>query len=145
MGLRIRGFVANFFGCDYCVQNFLEAYGNCQFDRCSLSPKDGRGHALWLSQVHNAATVRIAKEDSREPYTGTVWPPAYLCSSCWPRGTTPSAAKSLADWNTTEVYEYLKRTYASAEWGPTNEPIHQALSGFWISVLTFGLVTTASV
>ncbi|CAE7219791.1 QSOX1 [Symbiodinium sp. CCMP2592] len=45
---RIRGFVANFFGCQQCREHFLEAFDSCKFDRCRLKADDTAGAALWL-------------------------------------------------------------------------------------------------
>ena len=57
--LRVRGFVANFFGCEECSEHFLRTFDACSLGRCSLRERDGEGAALWLWQAHNGVTRHI--------------------------------------------------------------------------------------
>mmetsp|Transcript_59593 Transcript_59593/g.192899 ORF Transcript_59593/g.192899 Transcript_59593/m.192899 type:complete len:254 (+) Transcript_59593:900-1661(+) len=109
---RIRGFVSHFFGCKECVQHWLHMYDSCQLGRCDLAPEDGRGAALWLWQVHNNVTLRVAAEQQRpipEP-----WPSRSLCPGCW---TGAADVQGLAasvqglPWDASVVFDYLVRSY----------------------------------
>lgn len=104
---RIRGFVVHFFGCADCASHFLSMYDGCQFGRCLLSPEDRRGGALWLWQVHNNVTLRVASEQGYpQPER---WPPWELCTDCW-RGEGQTSSLYDAE----EVYAYMVRAYTPA-------------------------------
>jgi len=111
---RIRGFVANFFGCDKCVAHFLETYdacdagkcvgtgANCSFGRCSLQADDGQGIALWLWKVHDGVSASIAAEPDRDAPV----PAGMKCPHCWVDG--------VLDENAT--FSELKRRYWHQDW-----------------------------
>jgi len=97
---RIRGFVENFFGCEECSKHFVATYDSCQFGRCALEATDGQGSALWLWQVHNNVTARVAGERGRAvPHP---WPNLAFCEKCWVQ--VPGAPER---WNPTAVFDYL--------------------------------------
>lgn len=104
---RIRGFVANFFGCADCQKHFLSIYDGCTFGRCQLACQDGRGAALWLWQVHNNVTIRVADEQGMP--TPSQWPPKSMCPTCWARdGNRGDADNSMM------VFRYLVQAYTPA-------------------------------
>lgn len=111
---RIRGFVAYFFGCADCVGHFVRAFDGCDWGRCTLEPWDGVGAALWLWQVHNAVTERVAAEQGRPP--PPPWPRRELCGPCW--GPGPEGARS---WEPAAVYGYLIASYWQGQGPPKAE------------------------
>eukprot|EP00929_Paragymnodinium_shiwhaense_P102869 TRINITY_DN6609_c0_g1_i1.p1 TRINITY_DN6609_c0_g1~~TRINITY_DN6609_c0_g1_i1.p1 ORF type:complete len:546 (+),score=76.24 TRINITY_DN6609_c0_g1_i1:76-1713(+) len=107
---RIRGFVANFFECDDCRKHFTETYDSCALGRCQLAAEDHKGEALWLWQVHNEVTARVAEERGRQTRK---WPTQAQCGSCW-------EAKDGKAWNADAVFDTLVQSYsqpaASSSW-----------------------------
>ena len=118
----IRGFVAHFFACADCRDNFLAMYDNCDYGRCdfaggdeaqlaSLDPAQLHGAraprpaheqrqlVLWLWRAHNDVNVRLAKENALE--TGAwEWPSLALCVAC----IAPT-------WEEDRVFDYLASAY----------------------------------
>lgn len=99
---RVRGFVAHFFGCSECVTNFIEFFDSCGLGRCDLADGDGPGAVLWLWQVHNQVTARLARE--RGESSPKPWPSIGECTDCW---LEPDQSK----WSPTRVYAHLRWTY----------------------------------
>jgi len=128
----IRNFVANFFRCDVCKNNFVQMYDNCGHDHCtrlksgiplerssSLSTMnmkeykmDQPGVAIWLWDVHNAVNVRLMKEKAerdrrnvtKEEMLAAKFPSPKLCPSCW-------LDVELNDFDSQEVYRFLRNHY----------------------------------
>jgi len=102
----IRNFVARFFGCAECVENFLRTYDSCRFGRCDLEKADGPSFAVWLWQVHNEVTLRTAAK--KGVLNAMPWPSQEDCGACW---TSDSNS-----WDTAAVYEHLRSTFWDPEW-----------------------------
>lgn len=66
----IREYLAHFFGCIECRNHFLAQYDECSFRRCdrltddapTATAEDWKQLALWLWEVHNDVSVRVAHE-----------------------------------------------------------------------------------
>ena len=116
----LRNYIANFFGCEVCQQNFLTAYDACSFDRCTRlhsysddpDPDEWKQLSLWLWETHNAVNVRLLHERAqREGRTVPVtlqdeinvkWPSTQDCYACWRKDGT---------WDEHFVYLYLRISY----------------------------------
>lgn len=118
----LRDYIAHFFGCQVCQENFLKAYDACSFDRCNRLkaihdddendsyPTDWEQLPLWLWETHNAVNVRLLNEKAdREGKTVTAqdeedvrWPSRQECPGCWRNDGT---------WDEDIVYKYLRITY----------------------------------
>eukprot|EP00747_Dinoflagellata_sp_TGD_P108625 gnl/TRDRNA2_/TRDRNA2_170471_c2_seq1.p1 gnl/TRDRNA2_/TRDRNA2_170471_c2~~gnl/TRDRNA2_/TRDRNA2_170471_c2_seq1.p1 ORF type:complete len:586 (+),score=65.55 gnl/TRDRNA2_/TRDRNA2_170471_c2_seq1:93-1760(+) len=109
--LRIRGFVAHFFGCAECASHFIETFDSCRLGRCALSKDDVQGAALWLWQVHSAVTRRVAL--AAQHRSAGPWPPESECASCWHREDS-----GALHWDNGAVYNHLKLRYWRPEWVP---------------------------
>lgn len=98
----VRLFVHRFFGCEECANHFMQTFDSCVYGRCNLDRRDGRGHALWLWQVHNSVTARVSG--------GAQWPPdkgeGAICEECWIGASGDPVA----------VYEFLQHHYWRFEW-----------------------------
>lgn len=123
---RIHGFVSFFLGCEFCVQHFSETFDSCSFGRCALAPGDGAGTSLWLWQVHNAVSIRVAGERAVE--VPQRWPPREECPLCW---------KPDGGFDPKAVFEHLKTTYWLQSWPESSSPTY--LSG-WNKVLAIFMV-----
>lgn len=135
--IRIRGFVKTFFGCEACVEHFLGMFDSCKFGRCELSPRDGPGTALWLWQVHNNVSARIAGEQGRpvpEP-----WPKKAFCEDCW----VQDPSNPGTHWDPNAVFRYLSLAYLPQEEsrGPGSKGPFQGLASL---NLPAGLITPAT-
>mmetsp|Transcript_120873 Transcript_120873/g.235339 ORF Transcript_120873/g.235339 Transcript_120873/m.235339 type:complete len:530 (+) Transcript_120873:79-1668(+) len=106
----IRNFVANFFGCSDCVANFLQTFDSCGHNRCNLDHGDGVGMALWLWEVHNGVSQRVAQE-RQVPEGGKPWPSNEDCRVC-----RLSSSGKITSWDRQAVYSYLQATYWRPEW-----------------------------
>ena len=114
----IREYIALFFGCDVCKNNFLSKYDDCvSFGRCDRMPVDARIDEvededwkelpLWLWEFHNHIAARIvqvkAKRDGgRDDEVIGIWPNAETCFSCY---------NIDGSWNMEELYAFLETTY----------------------------------
>ena len=114
----IREYIALFFGCDVCKNNFLSKYDDCvSFGRCDRMPvdaridevedEDWREFPLWLWEFHNHVSARIvqvkAKRDGgRDDEVIGIWPNAETCFSCY---------SIDGQWNMEELYAFLETTY----------------------------------
>ena len=114
----IREYIALFFGCDVCKNNFLSKYDDCvSFGRCDRMPvdaridevedEDWREFPLWLWEFHNHISARIvqvkAKRDGgRDDEVIGIWPNAETCFSCY---------SIDGSWNMEELYTFLETTY----------------------------------
>lgn len=105
--VRILGFVKTFFGCSDCQKHFVSTYNGCQFGRCQLTCVDGRGAALWLSQVHNNVTLRVAGE--RKLPIPELWPLKGMCPECWAHGGEEGDSE-----DEDKVFHYLTQAYTPA-------------------------------
>lgn len=117
---RVRGFVANFFGCTSCREHFLRAFDSCAFERCRLRADDQEGAARWLWQVHNDVTIRVAAESGSA--LPTEWPSSSACRLCW-------TARD-GRFNNAAVGEHLRSEYWSPEWGSPEEEDAGGASAF---------------
>eukprot|EP00933_Yihiella_yeosuensis_P052268 TRINITY_DN50293_c0_g1_i1.p1 TRINITY_DN50293_c0_g1~~TRINITY_DN50293_c0_g1_i1.p1 ORF type:complete len:574 (-),score=88.47 TRINITY_DN50293_c0_g1_i1:148-1869(-) len=116
---RIRGFVANFFGCAYCRDHFLQTFDSCAHDRCKLKPDDRNGVAIWLWQVHNDVTLRVASEASKP--TPEIWPPKFVCRACFIHAESEHDHNDTKDhehgsFDPAAVSEFLRQEFWSLEW-----------------------------
>jgi Erv1 / Alr family len=112
----LRNYIANFFGCEVCRMNFLQAYDTCAFDRCNRLHNEVGDLAAWkqfplyLFEVHNAVNVRLMKEqaerDNRQPThqdeIKAQWPYRLDCPKCW---------NSDGSWDEEIIYKYLFDQY----------------------------------
>lgn len=114
----LRNFIANFFGCEECVDNFLSMYDSCELRNCEvLDDKNGpslKEHwikfPIWLWLAHNQVNVRLRKEElERKSQTlspadaiAARWPPRQLCEDCWDVHN---------GYDENAVYTFLKDTY----------------------------------
>lgn len=103
---RIRGFVSKFFGCESCVKHFLETYDACMASNC-VDRSDATSASLWLWEVHNNVTMRVAVERGLE--IPDPWPSKSMCPQCRPAKGGYEAQAVL--WNTAEVSRYLFENY----------------------------------
>ncbi|OLP98205.1 Sulfhydryl oxidase 1 [Symbiodinium microadriaticum] len=114
---RIRGFVANFFGCQQCREHFLEAFDACKFDRCRLKADDTAGAALWLWKMHNDVTLRVAAENGRA--MPTLWPAVEDCRAC---RIQPVRGNNVSlRFDEVAVLAHLRSEYWSSEWQQEHE------------------------
>ncbi|CAE7353559.1 QSOX2 [Symbiodinium natans] len=109
---RIRGFVANFFGCQQCREHFLEAFDSCKFDRCHLKADDAAGAALWLWKMHNDVTLRVAAESGRP--MPNLWPAVEDCKTC--RLQAARLSNVTTRFDEAAVLAHLRSEYWSSEW-----------------------------
>eukprot|EP00562_Extubocellulus_spinifer_P027371 CAMPEP_0178649068 /NCGR_PEP_ID=MMETSP0698-20121128/20817_1 /TAXON_ID=265572 /ORGANISM="Extubocellulus spinifer, Strain CCMP396" /LENGTH=1131 /DNA_ID=CAMNT_0020290479 /DNA_START=37 /DNA_END=3432 /DNA_ORIENTATION=+ len=114
----IREYIALFFGCDVCKNNFLSKYDDCiSFGRCDRMPvdavidevknEDWEEFPLWLWEFHNHISARIvqvkAKRDGgRDDEVIGIWPGTETCFSCY---------NIDGSWNMEELYAFLEKTY----------------------------------
>jgi len=132
--VRIRGFVANFFGCNDCVNNFLEAWDNCTYGVCLIKRNDDQGAVMWLWRMHNDVTKRVAIENKEPAESQNPWPAIEDCADCWRYTHTVPWV-----WDSTAVYAYLERNYWQPEWKGGQEAsgvIDYALAGCALVVLS---------
>lgn len=114
----IREYIALFFGCDVCKNNFLSKYDDCvSFGRCDRMPVDARIDEvededwkelpLWLWEFHNHIAARIVqvkarRDGGRDDEVIGIWPNAETCFSCY---------NIDGSWNMEELYAFLETTY----------------------------------
>lgn len=114
----IREYIALFFGCDVCKNNFLSKYDDCvSFGRCDRMPVDARIDEvededwkelpLWLWEFHNHIAARIVqvkarRDGGRDDEVIGIWPNAETCFSCY---------NIDGSWNMEELYVFLETTY----------------------------------
>jgi hypothetical protein len=93
----LRNFVANFFGCEVCRKNFVEAFDDCRFDRCTRLLSESYKVAewmqlpVWLWEMHNAVNVRLLQEKgqrekfrpSHQQEIDKQYPLREECLKCW--------------------------------------------------------------
>jgi thiol-disulfide isomerase/thioredoxin len=114
----LRNYVAHFFGCQVCQENFLAAFDSCAFDRCNRlkpdtddpDPKDWEQLSLWLWETHNAVNVRLLHERadregriiSPQEEEAVQWPSRKECPSCWRNDGT---------WDEDDMFKFLRIVY----------------------------------
>jgi len=109
---RIRGFVANFFGCRECASSFVQTFDSCSLGRCKLDRLDGEGAAIWLWQVHNGVTRRVkTAEGDAAGSTLQAWPPRAECGNCW-------VGPGEEQWDSRAVYGHLTASFWQPDWFP---------------------------
>ena len=127
----LRNYISNFFGCEVCRMNFLQAYDNCALDRCNrLQATVGDLSAwkqlpLWLFETHNAVNVRLMKEQAeRDGHETTFqdemnaqWPSRLECPKCW---------KQDGSWDEEIAYLYVFDQYWPDD-GRTSQSTRRAL------------------
>jgi len=99
---RIRGFVAHFFGCKECAHNFLETYDSCALGRCNSTSVGRLDASVWLWQVHNGVTLRVAAEQGRPK--PELWPSSSECPRC-------NLVAGAGNWDNQSILEYLETAY----------------------------------
>ena len=128
---NLRNYIANFFGCEICRMNFLNAYDSCAHDRCNrLHDNIGDLAAwkqlpLWLFETHNSVNVRLVKEqaerDNRVPThqdeINAQWPSRLECPKCW---------RADGSWDEEIVYLFLLDQYWPDD-GTTSQKTRRAL------------------
>jgi len=119
--LVIREYMAQFFGCETCRNNFISKFDDCSFNRCSrlqggdpdqLTTEEWREFPLWIWEFHNDVSVRVAgvkaqmTKNSQKKKDALVkqWPAMEDCFLCF---------KQDGEWDMEEVYEYLEKEYWS--------------------------------
>ena len=132
----IRDYMEHFFGCDECRKHFIEKYDSCAFRRCDrltddeddADADDWKQLALWMWEVHNDVSVRVANTkidrlqkklsskhlagaqsikilQSQEDEIRAIWPRLDDCVLCF---------DDSGKWNENSVFEFLERTYWDA-------------------------------
>jgi hypothetical protein len=118
---RLRDFIENFFGCNVCRMNFVNAYDQCSLDRCHRlkEPDDPTAEQtqeewmelpIWLFETHNAVNLRLMKERAAREQTtwnhddeiNSQWPSQADCPRCW---------REDGAWDEHYVYKYLRAEY----------------------------------
>jgi Erv1 / Alr family len=128
----IRDFVQYFLHCTECVQNFLQMYDNCEYQRCNRLTKttklsgdikaelEWRALSLWLYEAHNGVNVRLLKEKALREKQSTItiqelldvqYPAVEDCPVCW---SVPDR-KGKRSWNETAVFSFLKMEYGTRD------------------------------
>lgn len=115
--LTIRNFIENFFGCEVCRLNFVQAYDSCSHDRChrlkpeSTSLEDWAQLPVWLWESHNSVNVRLLREKyerddmgvpTHEDEINKMWPLRKDCPRCWDIN---------GGFNDVTIYKYLRTEY----------------------------------
>jgi len=135
----IRGYIHNFFGCKVCRDHFIAKFDDCSYRRCirladasddDIDADDWKELALWLWEVHNDVSVRVASEkatnvaehgrsimlppiltrgknaikasDAEASAIQHLWPSLDKCLLCF---------KSDGSWNEEAVFAYIEKTY----------------------------------
>jgi len=116
--VTIRNFVDNFFGCEVCRLNFLNAFDACAHDRCNRLHRDSYGlddwiqFPIWLFETHNSVNVRLLREEFEREHLGVPtssqenekrWPSRRECPACWEN--VDGAFSDMV------VYKYLRLEY----------------------------------
>lgn len=79
---RIQGFVRHFFSCADCVNHFL----TIPPDLPRIDASEGERLVVWLWQIHNGVTHRVARESTNEEtkkLPPVDWPSFKDCPKCW--------------------------------------------------------------
>ena len=111
----LRGFIANFFGCEVCRTNFLASFDDCAFERCNRLTEDDLDYEhwiqlpLWLHDLHNGVNVRLAREAAERERSdlshvdelSSQWPSQQDCPKCWHEDG------SRDEW----IYKFLRVEY----------------------------------
>ena len=129
----IREYIYYFFGCKECRDNFISEYDQCSFRRCDRLSDDAKAAnsddwkqvALWIWEVHNSVSVRVANEKvtrsakklqmspfrtnsvpviKKNDEIQSLWPTLETCLSCFDMD---------GKWNEASVFAFLERTYWS--------------------------------
>uniref|UniRef100_A0A7S4NFG6 Sulfhydryl oxidase n=1 Tax=Odontella aurita TaxID=265563 RepID=A0A7S4NFG6_9STRA len=115
----VREYMAQFFGCETCRNNFMSKFDDCSFNRCSrleggdpdeLTIEDWREFPLWIWEFHNDVSVRVAsvknkmQKKTKSNHMVQQWPKMEDCFLCH---------QEDGDWDMEEVYEFLEKTYWS--------------------------------
>lgn len=93
----LRDFIAHFFGCEVCRDNFLASFDDCAFDRCNRLTENNLDYEhwiqlpTWLHDTHNGVNMRLVKEAaererkdvSHADETSSLWPSQEDCPKCW--------------------------------------------------------------
>jgi Erv1 / Alr family len=129
----IREYIAHFFGCNECRDHFISQYDQCSFRRCdrltddanASTPEDWKQVSLWLWEVHNDVSVRVANQKAtrsakkaqmspfrkvsvtplvvkKEDEIQSLWPTIEECLGCF---------EETGKWNEASVFAFLERTY----------------------------------
>ncbi len=115
----IKDYIANFFACEECRENFVAMYDACQFQRCErltmdvsdTSADDWKELPLWLWETHNDVNIRLMNEARKEKNLPKAtleqeqevrWPSKSQCRVCWMEG---------GGWHDDEVVKYLRTHY----------------------------------
>jgi len=127
----IREYLAHFFGCIECRNHFIAQYDECSFRRCDrltddatvATAEDWKQLALWLWEVHNDVSIRVAHERidramedkkatrhrmarlKREDEIKHLYPSLEQCFPCFYEN---------GGFDEDNVFEFLEATYWSA-------------------------------
>lgn len=116
----LRNFIANFFACSVCQENFLQEYDSCSFNRCTRLTGDKskvvsnwKQLPLWLWETHNDVNVRLKVEEAeREKKVLTNseklsarWPSQEDCNFC------REIRENEVEWKDDVVLEYIMNHY----------------------------------
>lgn len=126
----IREYMAFFFGCIPCRDHFIAQYDECSFRRCVrltddellATPEDWKQLALWLWEVHNHVSIKVAHERieremenakttrhrmavlKREDEIKHLYPSLEQCFQCFDEN---------GSFDEANVFEFLEATYWS--------------------------------
>jgi hypothetical protein len=126
----IREYIAHFFGCKECSNHFIAQYDQCSFRRCdrltsdalSSTPDDWKQLPLWLWEVHNDVSVRVAHERTARHLATKSYSQAQvadLTKADEIKYLFPSLETCLqcfdenGSWDEDAVFEFLEATYWS--------------------------------
>ena len=160
----IREYMAHFFGCVECRNHFIAQYDQCSFRRCDrltsetddASPDDWKQLPLWLWEVHNDVSVRVAHEKLERKIENTkmsrnnisrlqrgdeikhLFPSLEACYTCF---------NDDGSWDEDAVFLFLEKTYYSGPDGTADKllqyqgPETTGSSFIWLLMfLAIGLV-----
>ena len=120
----IRNYIDKFLTCRPCREHFLETYDDCENNRrCDrlaedldeATTADWKELPLWLWEVHNDVSVRVAREKVESIYVKGVRRKATTADevkAMWPN--VDNCILSFHDdgtWNEGELFHFLERIY----------------------------------
>ena len=110
----LRNFVADFSGCPECVESFVKAYDDCEFDRCKRFSQKGwtafKELPLWFFEIHNKINLQVIKEKAvKEKFHLTE---QHIKFSQWPlQRECPLCRKTDGSLIMTNIMLLLRVTY----------------------------------
>ena len=120
----LRNYIEHFFSCTECREHFVSNYDDCEKNRrcdrltdedTAASTADWKELAVWLWEVHNEVSVRLAGQYKKQNFWSrserrmtptdqirAIWPNMENCFMCFEDDGT---------WDEDQVFKFLERTY----------------------------------